>query len=156
MNGEAHDPADRLGVEQQADGDSAAQRRVGGRENVAQQLDPASTGERGRVAGLDRWQREPPGEFGVRAPQQEGANTDTVVLAVLGVPGIDLGLPAVGQFQTALGEPGEERGGAVDLLSGEAAAGRPSRSSASRSERVQRVQSRSACSLPSCPQREQA
>jgi hypothetical protein len=49
------------------------------------------------------------------------------VLVVLGVPGVDVGLAAVGQGEAAPGEPPEEGGGTLDLVAGMAAAGRGDR-----------------------------
>jgi hypothetical protein len=42
------------------------------------------------------------------------------VLIALGVPGVDVGLPAGFQGALMLGEPGEEQCGLLDLLAGEA------------------------------------
>jgi hypothetical protein len=45
---------------------------------------------------------------------------------VFDVPGLDIGLGAVGERAAAAGEPGEQRGGLQDLFAGVVAAGRSS------------------------------
>ena len=47
-----------------------------------------------------------------------------MTLLVLGVLGLDIRLTAIDQVQSAVGEPAEERGGVVDLVSGELVSGR--------------------------------
>ncbi|MBY6307665.1 hypothetical protein [Streptomyces clavuligerus] len=54
-------------------------------------------------------------------PVEEGPQAVAVVLAVLGPPGVDVGLAAGGEGGVPLAEPGEEGGRVLDLLGGEAA-----------------------------------
>jgi hypothetical protein len=74
---------------------------------------------------VDRGARQPqvPGEFAGHGPEQEPAYSLSGVLAVLGVPGVDVGLAAGPQGAVVSGEPGEELGAQLDLLAGEAPVG---------------------------------
>ncbi|MEV8441950.1 hypothetical protein AB0425_31620 [Actinosynnema sp. NPDC051121] len=125
VEGEADDAADRLCVEQQQPGgDPTAQWSVRVGEDLPEQLDAASASDGRGLADLRRRQCEPAGELHVRAPQQESASGDALMLLVLDVPGIDLSLSAVRQDQLAFTGPTKERRGVADPVSGEPAPGR--------------------------------
>lgn len=71
------------------------------------------------------------GELVGHRPPEEGPEEHAGVLAVLSVPGVDVGLAAAGEGQVPSGEPPQEGRGGLDLLSGVAVAGRGERLPAS-------------------------
>ncbi|MFD9737597.1 hypothetical protein [Umezawaea sp. NPDC059074] len=74
----------------------------------------AAGGDRGQPL-LSRGQREPAGEPGAGSPEWEGPLNGAVVLAVFGMPRVDLVLQAVSQGRVAVSDPAEECGGFVIL-----------------------------------------
>ena len=94
IDGEAHDPADRLGVEQQQDrGDPGVPRTFVAGEQASKHGQPAVLGQRRGPADLDARELETAGELVGRRPGEEGPQ-DVVVAGVLDVPGVDVGLCA--------------------------------------------------------------
>ena len=119
VDGQADDPAEGLGVEQDDDGrDPGPQRQVAAGEEVAEQVQSLVLLKRCRVPGRRGGQPEARGEVAGGAPQQEGSQGVAAVLVVFGVPGVDVGLAAGGQAAAAVSEPAQEGGGVLDLVAG--------------------------------------
>ena len=115
VEGEADDAAERLGVKQdQGPCDAGPERQVVAGQDTAELAHSLVVGERCRVADHRGGQPEAPGDPAGHAPLEKGPDGEAGVLVVLGVPGVDVGLAAVGQGQAAPGKPPEEGGGALE------------------------------------------
>lgn len=96
-------------------------------QDAAEVLYPLVVGHRCRVARDRLGQPEPSCHLAGYAPLEEGPDGIAVVLAALGVPGVDVCLAAPGQGKSPRGEPLEEFGGAQDLADGVASRTRAER-----------------------------
>ncbi|WP_344671693.1 hypothetical protein [Catenulispora yoronensis] len=105
VQGEANYAGERLGVEKDdAPGDPGAQGFVLAGQQLTQDAEALLLAER---AGLDHGGRqfEAAGAAAGGAPKQEGSQGAAVMNMVLGVPSVDLGLAALVESESVLGEP---------------------------------------------------
>ncbi|MEY2230132.1 hypothetical protein [Streptomyces sp. BF23-30] len=119
VDGEAHDSAEWLGIEQDDHAcDPSAKRQVRVGEKAPDQFQSLGLRHWSGPADLNRRKPERPSELAGRAPEQEGSHGVAGVFVLLSVPGIDAGLAAGAEGVIAIGEPGQEGCGLFDPVRG--------------------------------------